>query len=109
MPRLNLEFWTEISKGRLAGFEENAKETEAHVRQLFQFSRQHGCVRLQYSGTKDVFWCDDAEQNTSHDFGKDIIPTLIANQRSVCTTLPKWESGTARTGVMSAQWTHISV
>jgi glucose-1-phosphate adenylyltransferase len=27
--------------------------------------------------------CDDAQQNTSHDFGKDIIPTLIAN-RKVC-------------------------
>jgi glucose-1-phosphate adenylyltransferase len=25
--------------------------------------------------------CEDAERNTSHDFGKDIIPTLIANQK----------------------------
>jgi glucose-1-phosphate adenylyltransferase len=68
------------SKGCLVGFEEKPNKPKPIFANSSNSLVSMGVYVFNTRALIDVL-CDDAQQNTSHDFGKDIIPTLIANRK----------------------------
>jgi glucose-1-phosphate adenylyltransferase len=68
------------SKGRLVGFEEKPNKPKPICADSSHSLVSMGVYVFNTRALMDVL-CDDAEQSTNHDFGKDIIPTLIANRK----------------------------
>jgi glucose-1-phosphate adenylyltransferase len=67
-------------KGRLVGFEEKPRKPKPMCANSSNSLVSMGVYVFNTRALMDVLW-DDAERNTSHDFGKDIIPTQIADQK----------------------------
>ena len=67
-------------KGRLVGFEEKPNKPKPICANSSNSLVSMGVYVFNTRALLDVL-CDDAQQNTNHDFGKNIIPTLIANRK----------------------------
>jgi len=68
------------SKGSLVGFEEKPNKPKPICADSSNSLVSMGVYVFNTRTLMDVLY-DDAQQNTSHDFGKDIIPALIADRK----------------------------
>lgn len=64
------------AEGRIVAFEEKPKQPESNLASM-------GIYIFKTSVLKEYLEYDDVHENSTHDFGKDIIPALIADGRNV--------------------------